>query len=361
MDMTKYWVWLSHVNGVGPRQAAMLIERFETPKAVFERAMTDELEPMKPLWRDRLINAASGSRIDDIMDRLAKRGIRAVTPGDGEYPPLLLEIYDPPIVLYCKGSARIARQNTVAIIGTRNPSRYGLECARHFGRELAGQGLCVVSGLARGIDTEAHIGALESDKEAPTMAVLGCGVDIPYPSSSARIYARIVERGVVMSEFIPGTSAAPGNFPQRNRIISGLSLGTLVIEAGERSGTSITVNAALDQGREVLAVPGRITDQTSEGTNNMIKAYAHVATCAQDVLGALGLSAVPAYVQPDESELSETEAAIVKQLQTGEKSADELVEMAKISISALNSSLTSLEFRGIIRQLPGRLFALPMK
>ncbi len=363
MNESRYWIWLSHIYGIGPRSAKQLIERFDSPRGIFELAKNPNaaFDEMKPNWKDKLTKAASEAYIDDIMANLQKRGIRAVTPADEAYPPLLAEIYDPPLALYIKGGGSLEHEKPLAVIGTRNPSAYGVQCARHFGRELAEQGFCIVSGMARGVDAEAHRGALESGAETPTIAVLGGGVDMIYPAGNERLYHKIIERGLVIAESVPGTAAMPGNFPARNRIISGLSLGVLVIEASTRSGTNITVNEALDQGREVMALPGRITDPTSEGTNAMLKSHASLVTSAADVVEALGFAFVPEYEETDVSGLSEGESAIYAQLKTGQKTTDELADITSISIAELNSSLTSLEIRGIIRQLPGRLFTLPLK
>ncbi len=363
MHESRYWIWLSHIYGIGPRSAKQLIERFDSPRGVFELAQnpSDAFDGMKPSWKAKLTKAASEAYIDDILANLQKRGIRAITPADEAYPPLLAEIYDPPLALYVLGSGDIAHERPLAVVGTRRPSPYGVQCARHFGRELAEQGFCVVSGMARGIDTEAHRGALESGADMPTIAVLAGGADMIYPAENERLYRKIIERGLVIAESVPGTAAMPGNFPARNRIISGLSLGVLVIEASTRSGTNITVNEALDQGREVMALPGRITDPTSEGTNAMLKSHASLVTSSADVVEALGFALVPQYKEADVSQLSEAESSIYEQLKTGQKTTDELQELTNISIAELNSSLTSLEIRGIIRQLPGRLFTLPLK
>ena len=246
-------------------------------------------------------------------------------------------------------------------MGTRRCTDYGKEVAKTFGRELVKAGGTVISGLATGIDGYAALGALSVEgAQDPTVAVLGCGIDVIYPKGNEKLYGAIAERGCLVTEFLPKTPALPQNFPFRNRIISGLSLGVLVVEAGERSGASITARLALEQGREVFAVPGRITDLMSAGTNGMIRrGEAKLVTGLSDILEEFGEGGFGEEAQQVAfSDLSPLEQRIVKALETGEKNEDELLETCGGGVDELIPTLTGLTFSGIIKQLPGSVYAL---
>ena len=294
---------------------------------------------------------------------MEQRGIYAVSRDDAGYPKLLREIYDPPTVLYIKGKAPGEIKLPIAVIGSRNCSDYGREMAAYFGRELALHGACIVSGLAAGCDSEAARGALSASENCfPTVAVLGCGVDVVYPSSSRELYERILEKGSVISEFKPGKSPTRESFPQRNRIISGLSKGVLVIEAGAKSGTRTTVEFAHEQGRDVFAVPGRITDLLSVGTNGLIKSGAAKAVfAADDILYEYGMFLEDPLLPIHSVDLSKLEPRprkVCELLILGEKSADSICELTGFSVAEVNSYLTELELSGIIKQLPNGEYAV---
>lgn len=363
--MQRYWLWLCSVEGLGLKRMYQLLDMYEDVTEIFALAQRRDIRAFTGLGArvvENLFNTAQEGYIDALMEKLARQGVGILTRLSPDYPPLLAEIYAPPALLYVKGPMPLNPPLPIAIVGTRAPTRYGLETARSIGRQLADAGVTVVSGLARGIDGAAHEGALDGECAMPTIAVMGCGVDVPYPAGNRYIYDAIAERGAVISEYAPGVPPSPGHFPARNRIISGLSRGVVVVESGERSGTLFTVNYALEQGRDVFAVPGRISDETSRGTNRLIKEGAKLITSTQDVLEEYGLVQkrqgtttfdISAYDYPERS--------ILSLLQTGEKAFDELADALDISASALNSTLTSLEFRGIIKQLPGRLFFISAK
>lgn len=260
------------------------------------------------------------------------------------FPPLLGAIHDPPAQLYLRGIARdLLSRPAVAIVGARSCSSYGRSVARSLGRELGAAGLVVVSGLARGIDGEAHRGALEAG--GSTVAVLGCGIDRDYPSAHAELARRIRETGLVVSEYEAGVEPAPWRFPARNRIIAGLCRATVVVEARERSGALITADFALEEGREVLAVPGEITSALSSGTNALLRLGATPVTCAQDVLEAYGLESI----RPPPSPLGAAAETLLGRLRDSALTADELVRSTGIDAGESAAALTELELAGRVR------------
>jgi DNA processing protein len=260
---------------------------------------------------------------------------------DACFPALLGAIHDPPPELYLRGSAGASLLDgpAVAVVGARSCSSYGRAVARSLARELAAAGVVVVSGMARGIDGEAHRGAL--DARGVTLAVLGCGVDRDYPAAHAELARRICERGLVLSEYEPGVEPAPWRFPARNRIIAGLARATVVVEARERSGALITADFALEEGREVLAVPGEITSALSAGTNALLRLGATPVTCAGDVRESLGIEATPPAMARDP--LSPAAEALLAHLGDGPLTADELVRGVAISPAEASAALLELE------------------
>ena len=276
-------------------------------------------------------------------------GMGFVGRGEGAYPPLLRELHDPPPGLFVRGcgSVELLAQAGVAIVGARACSSYGSQVARLLGRELATAGLVVVSGLARGIDGEAHRGALESGEH--TVAVLGCGVDRDYPAAHAQLAARICERGLVVSEYAPGVEPAPWRFPARNRIIAGLTAATVVVEARERSGALITADFALEAGREVFAVPGEITSALSAGTNALLRLGAIPLTSAADVLEALGVEAA-AVPSP---ELAEQSTRVLEALGREPSGIDGLVRATGLDAAAVATALAELELAGAVAEADG--------
>jgi DNA processing protein len=279
---------------------------------------------------------------------LAARGLRFVGRGEAGYPSLLRELHDPPPGLFLRGSGAVELlERGVAIVGARACSSYGSQVARLLGRELAAAGLVVVSGLARGIDGEAHRGALESDGR--TVAVLGCGVDRDYPAAHARLAARIAEESLVVSEYAPGVEPAPWRFPARNRIIAGLAAATVVVEARERSGALITADFALEAGREVFAVPGEITSALSAGTNSLLRLGATPLTSAADVLEALGIEAADA----PSLELGETPTRLLEALACEPSGIDRLIRETGLDAAAVARALAELELVGAVAEADG--------
>ena len=281
-------------------------------------------------------------------------GIVSVARRDPGFPPLLAELHDPPERLFVRGEAAALSGPGVAVVGARSCSAYGAQVARSLGRELAGAGVTVVSGLARGVDGEAHRGALEAG--GVTVAVLGCGIDRDYPRSHSELARRIVATGAVVSEYPPGVEPAPWRFPARNRIIAGLSLATVVVEARERSGALITADFALELGRDVFAVPGEITSALSAGTNDLLRQGAAPLTSVRDVLSALGIEVET----PKAASVSGPARALIDLLAEGARGADELTRLAGRTSAEVGAALIELELAGLVAQAEGvyRLFSL---
>lgn len=313
----------------------------------------------------RLNEAARPGFLERYLEMLERKHISFTYPGEPTYPRLLEEIKDPPSVLYYIGRIEPDPELAVAVIGSRHPTKYGVEMAKRFAGELAGAGALVVSGMAEGVDACAARGALEhANCGCATVAVLGCGVDVVYPQSNEKLYYEIIERGAVVSEFLPGSRAERFHFPVRNRVMSGMAHGTLVVEAAQRSGTSITAGFAQDQGREVFAVPGRVGDVMSTGPNGMIaRGEAKPVFSTEDILSEFACLHVPAETRPEVkrisvSSLSEQQRGVCRLLRQGEMSFDELCESSGMPVGVLNSCLTELQFLGIMKQLPGRWYVL---
>jgi DNA processing protein len=283
------------------------------------------------------------------LRELSERGYRWLARSDPAFPVRLRSIHDPPPGLFVRGAAAVALLDrpSVAVVGARACSHYGSSVATSLARELAEAGLVVVSGLARGVDAAAHRGALQA---GTTVAVLGCGIDRDYPRAHASLAAEIVREGLIVSEYAPGVEPAPWRFPARNRIVAGLTLATLVIEARERSGALITADLALDEGREVLAVPGEITSQLSRGTNHLLRLGAVPVTCAADVLRVLGVDPPAAREPPTLEPRLELVRATVADAAT---TADEVAQVTGQSARAVAGALAELELLGVVEEVDG--------
>lgn len=283
------------------------------------------------------------------LARLRGLGFRFLARSDPSFPSLLRAIHDPPPGLFLRGdgeSTRLARP-AVAIVGARACSAYGRQIARSLGRELAAAGLVVVSGLARGIDAEAHRGALEA--AGTTVAVLGCGIDRDYPAANSELGRQVAATGLVVSEYAPGVEPAPWRFPARNRIVAGLCAATIVVEARERSGALITADFALEEGREVFAVPGEITSALSAGSNALLRLGATPLTCAHDVLESYGIAAP----EPPELQVGAAAAAVLERVRDGAAGADALARATGLAAGELAAALTELELAGVVMQEEG--------
>jgi len=360
-------LWLNFATEYNSRLFRKISEQFDSFASAYE-AFHDKHDIFSGLSErvlSRLREAYPASFIDRFIENMEQKNIRFTYPGEARYPQLLAEISDPPGVLYYIGKIEPDPDLSIAIVGSRHPTKYGIEVAKKFGFEIASAGALVVSGLAEGIDACAARGALDAKHAiCPTLAVLGCGVDIVYPHANEKLYKEIIERGAVVSEFLPGTRVERYYFPIRNRVMSGLAHGTLVIEAAERSGTSITAGYAHDQGRDVFAVPGRIGDEMSAGPNGMIaRGEAKPVFSSDDILGEFSYLHIPAETRPDAnvvllSSLSEEQQAICRQLKNAEMSFDELCDALMLPIGTMNACLTELQFSGVILALPGRIYAI---
>lgn len=372
----KAWISLNMTPGVGPRAATKLLERFGSAENVFHARRT-ELEPLRlrPETIESIIRQEFHEKAVEELQHVRDLGGDVLILDDGSYPYLLREISDPPITLYVKGDWQACLEAPcVAVVGSRKCSTYGENASGMISRDLAERGLCIVSGLARGIDSAAHRGAIQSGGK--TVAVLGTGIDAIYPKENTRLVDEILASGgAVVSQFPLGTPPLKDNFPYRNRIISGLSLGVLIVEASERSGSLITARLAMEQNREVMAVPGNITSRNSFGTNYLIKSGAKLVQQWQDVVAELpqeiaaailppklenDSADAPAPKQPElvPSGLSENERQVWSLLSADENvHIDALLEASGFSFGDLNTALVGLDIRDLIRVLPGKHYA----
>jgi DNA processing protein len=371
----KTWISLNMTPGIGPRKATQLLEKFGSADNVFH-ARRGELESLrlKPETIVSIIKREFHDKAEEELEKVKESGGDILILDDGSYPYLLREIADPPITLYVKGNwAECFDAPCIAIVGSRRASTYGANAAEMLARDLASNGVCVISGLARGIDTAAHRGALRG--KGKTIAVLGTGINQIYPKENARLVEEILDSGgAVVSQFPLETPPLRDNFPYRNRIISGLSLGVLIVEASERSGSLITARLAMEQNREVLAVPGNITSKNSFGTNYLIKSGAKLVQQWQDVVAELP-SEISAQILPPKidgeyeikspgrkdlppSGLNEMEIMVWGFLSPDEEiQFDELLEKSRLSFGDLNNALVGLDLKDRIRVLPGNNYA----
>lgn len=376
----KEWISLNMTPFVGPRAATKLLEKFGSAENVFH-ATRSELESLrlKPETVQSIVRREFHEKAEEELQKVRALGGDVLILDDGSYPYLLREIADPPITLYVKGDWQACFDAPcVAVVGSRRCSTYGENAAAMLARDLAEKGICIVSGLARGIDSAAHRAAVEA--KGKTIAVLGTGIDNVYPKENAKLVERILDTGgAIVSQFPLGTPPLKDNFPYRNRIISGLSLGVLIVEASERSGSLITARLAMEQNREVFAVPGNITSRNSFGTNYLIKDGAKLVQQWQDVVSELPAEIASAILppvigknakmpaeskQPQQPELlpadlTETERKIYRLLTPDEATHfDVLIEEAgNLKVGDLSTALLGLEMRDLIRALPGKCYS----
>jgi DNA processing protein len=375
-----YWLALKLVQGLGTRTANKLLERFRTPQAVFQASRTElEAAGVNGAVAQSI---ASGCAFDEAAaqhQKMVQAGATLVTIGDPRYPPPLREIFDPPIVLFVRGRLELLQSLMLAVVGTRRATPYGLAASERLSADLAHAGLTIVSGMARGIDTAAHKGALAAG--GGTVAVLGCGVDVVYPSENKKLAAELAVKGAIVSEFPMESVAFPQNFPIRNRVISGMSLGVLVVEGAQYSGSAITAKLAMDQGREVFAVPGNITSKLSWGPNLLIKQGARLVQDWNDVVvdlppesrrhlieqgrqrilaegGATPDAGQASLLGDQNSELGRAARRALETLRVdASMHLDDLLEkMEDTTPSELIAALFELEMSGLVKQLPGKNF-----
>ncbi|MGC2185867.1 MAG: DNA-processing protein DprA [Terriglobales bacterium] len=367
------WLALALTPRLGPTRARRLVEHFGGAQNVFKASLTElEATGIQTVSAQSLGTGQSMELAHDEMGRVAAAGVSVICLDDSTYPAQLKQIYDPPLVLYVRGSVDAITQPGIAVVGTRHPTPYGLGMAERLACDLAARGLVIFSGLARGVDAAAHRGAINA--KGKTVAVFGTGVDIIYPKENTRITEQMLATGgALISEFPMNTFAAPQNFPIRNRIISGISIGVLVVEAAEYSGTRITSRCALEQNREVFAVPGNVTNKNSWGPNTLIKQGAKLTATWEDVWEELPtpvrLALTPATVDESqagqaaslfgENELPPHERKILKLLKADEAThIDEIVELLELELSSseIFAALFELELAGKVKQMPGKNF-----
>jgi DNA processing protein len=372
-ETSMQWLALALTPGLGPTKARRVIEFFGSVQALFRASLTElEAAGLRAVSAQSLGTGRSMELAQDELGKTAAADARIVALDDPGYPTQLKQIYDPPLILYVRGNEEVISQPGIALVGTRHPTPYGSGMAKRLACDLAARGLVIFSGMARGIDTAGHRGAIAA--KGKTVAVWGTGVDVVYPKENTRLVEQILALGgAVISEFPIGTFPAPQNFPIRNRIISGISLGVLVVEAAEYSGTRITARCALEQNREVFAVPGNVTNKGSWTPNTLIKQGAKLVATWEDIWEELPTQ-VRLTLQPEgsnesqagqtaslfgEAELSPHEKKIFALLKADESThIDEIVERLEpaLSSSEIFAALFELELAGKVKQLPGKNF-----
>ena len=352
------WLLLSFLPGLGAVRFNALLNEFQSPEGIFSASYTE----LKIGLPESLADLISGNpEIPRVLERItnvqlwleSSKAHHILTLHDPDYPPLLKELSDPPPLLYVIGNPKLLKEPQLAIVGCRRPTPAGRRLAEDFGRELSRNGLVVTSGMAMGVDTAAHQGVLSS--YGATVAVLGTGVDVIYPKSNRDLYAAIAMQGALVSEFPLGTSASPGNFPRRNRIISGLSLGVLVVEAAIKSGSLISARLAGEQGREVFAVPGSVMNPLSKGCHKLLKEGAVLVESAEDVLVELESYLKPILLEEmvEQPEVSDIHRTLLASMSYEPASIDLLCQVSGLPFDELSVLLTELELDGLVESVPG--------
>ncbi len=364
MSDLQYWIALNILPDIGPVLSRRLLSAFGSPGNIFRMSLK-ELRHIEGVGEQRALSIARFNGWDTVqkeIDLAAKHNVHMVSHADKIYPEGLKRIIDAPPILYIKGRIERTDKYAVAMVGSRNATIYGKHVAEQMGRKFASSGLTVVSGMARGVDTASHIGALKAGGR--TIAVLGSGLDVPYPATNRDLIGKIASSGCVISEFPFGTRPLRENFPRRNRIISALSIGLVVVEATLDSGSLITVTYALEQGKEVFAVPGNITSGNSRGTNDLIRNGAKLVESADEVInelapqlkGALKEDVLAGENEP--TELTDDEKSVFRCLSEEPKHIDTIIREKKIDTGRALSILLSLELKGIVSQSDGKHFSL---
>ncbi len=359
------WLTLTFLPGLGCGLVNRLVDAFATPAAVL--AAGDGVRRVRgcgpglaALLTDQGRLARARQRADQTLACLARHHISLVCRDDPDYPALLRSIDDPPVVLYYRGDLACLDADPVALVGSRAATSYGRRSSFTLARDLAGEGITVISGLAHGIDAAAHRGALEGG--GATVGILGCGIDVVYPRDHEELYRQVEAAGALISEYPPGTRPDGFRFPARNRIIAGLALGVVVVEATLRSGSLITARLALDHGREVFAVPGRIDSDRSAGPHRLLQQGAYLAQSAGDVLLELGLAVPRPQPPPDDAStsraagLGEDERLLLSVLEVYPRDIDEIIRASGLTPQRVHALLLSLELTGLVRQLPGQMY-----
>ncbi len=364
MDSREAFIALNMVEGIGPIRVRKLLEYFETPEAILSASKLKliQVSGIGDDVADAINDWEKSVPLAEELKRIDESGCRVITQLDDEYPALLREIYDPPIVLYVKGSLSPKDKNAIAIVGSRQTTHYGIETARKLSYQLAYTGVTVISGGARGIDTAAHQGAMSA--KGRTIAVLGTGINIVFPTENRELFERIADNGAVLTQFPFNRPADKQSFPIRNRIVAGMTQGSVVVEANLSSGALITAKFANDYGRQVFAVPGRIDSPRSKGCHNLIKNGAKLCESAEDILDEFEYL-FPASNQPPSPaetgelpgiDLSEEEAKVMDVIGREELSVDDIIRQSGLSASRANVVLLGLQMKKLVKQLPGRVY-----
>ncbi len=364
MEPREALVALNMIEHVGPVRVRQLLQRFGTAPQVLS-ASRQQLLAVQGIGEDTAEAISSWEKNIDLkaeLKRISDFGCHVVIQDDPEYPELLRQIYDPPIVLYVKGTLLPKDKNSVALVGSRMTTSYGMEVARKLGYQLAYIGVTVISGGARGIDTAVHQGALSA--HGRTIAVLGTGINLVFPPENLKLYEQITSNGAIMTQFPFNRPADKQSFPIRNRIVAGMTLGTVVVEANLTSGALITANFAIEYGRQVFAVPGRIDSPRSKGCHDLIKKGAKLCEGVEDILSEFEYL-FPASNRPSSPgetgvlpalDLSPNEQAVFSVLERQEINVDEVIQKSGLPSSAVSVALLSLEMKRLVKQLPGKMF-----
>jgi DNA processing protein len=367
LEASLSWLALTLTPGIAARLSARLLREYGSPEGVFRAPLTGiEACNVPAPAAQAIFKKQLFWRAEKEVDALRKVGGKLVNWKEPDYPQALLQIYDPPVMLYVRGDAQILNSPSLSIVGTRRPTVYGSQMAERMGRELAARGLTIVSGLARGIDAIAHQGATAAGGRA--IGVLGTGIDVCYPKENKKLYEKVLERGAIVSEFPTGSHPAPENFPVRNRIIAGMPLGVIIVEGKQYSGSLITARLAMEFGREVFGVPGNVTQEVSFAPNLLIKQGAKLVTNAEDVIEELPTPVRAALVKAEAVEAEQRNLLLVDglsdvqrklyELLSAEESRhiDDIVDTSGLNSSEVLATLFDLEMKGIVRQLPGKQF-----
>lgn len=368
LDASLSWLALMLTPGLAARLCARVLRQFGSPDDVFRASLADlEACHLPAETAQAILKKKAFQRAEKELAAVRKiAGCSLLNWTEPEYPQTLLQIYDPPVLLYVRGGAQVLNLPSLSIVGTRKPTLYGTQMAQRLGRDLASRGLVIVSGLARGIDAIGHQGAMDAHGRA--IGVLGTGIDVCYPKENKKLYERVVERGAIVSEFPLRTHPAPENFPVRNRIVAGLPLGVVVVEGAQYSGSLITARLAMEFGREVFGVPGNVTQPVSFAPNQLIKQGAKLVTGAEDVIEELPTPIRAALVQAEKPEAEQRNLLAADGLNGSEKKLyellnaeepvhiDDIMERSGLNSSDVLATLFNLEMKGIVRQLPGKQF-----
>jgi DNA processing protein len=372
LDASLSWLAMTLTPGLASRLSSRLLRRFESPEGIF-RATLPQLEScnLPAPVAQAIVKKESFKRAEKELQ--AVRNIPNCTLlnwTDSEYPQNLLQIYDPPVLLYVRGNPQILNHPAISIVGTRRPTLYGTQMAERLGRDLAARGIVIVSGLARGIDAIGHHGALAAN--GPVIGVLGTGIDVCYPKENKKLFEKVLECGAILSEFPMRTHPAPENFPIRNRIVAGMPLGVVIVEGAEYSGSLITARLAMEFGREVFGVPGNVTQSVSYAPNQLIKQGAKLVTSAEDVIEELPTPVRAALVKAEQPLAEQRNLLASEALNPSEKTIflllavdaptaiDDIVERSGLHSSEVLATLFNLEMKSIVRQWPGKQFSKVM-